>query len=62
MAESLKKLSETAALIYSKTIKTYTLKDIVRHRYIPHKNLYEICSSYPSNGKLFFFYLYRQRI
>jgi hypothetical protein len=50
MAETLKKLSETAALIYSKTIKTYTLSDVIKHRNIPFKNLYEICSSYPSNG------------
>lgn len=48
---TLKEITEAASLLFKKTMNTYTLQDLTRHRAIPHKNLYEICSQYPSQGK-----------
>ena len=41
---SIIKLAETAELLYNKVIKTYTLKDLIKHKEIGHKNLVEYCS------------------
>lgn len=49
-AKTIKEITESAALLFKKTINHYELKDIIRHRFIDHKNLYEKVSRYPSEG------------
>jgi len=33
-----------------KVIRRFTLNDVIKRKFIPYKNLYEICSVYPSKG------------
>jgi small subunit ribosomal protein S34 len=40
-----------AETLMDRVVKKFELKDIIAHRFVPHKNLYEICSQYPSKGR-----------
>ena len=41
---------QAAEALMQRVIKTFTLNDIIKHKTIPFKNLYEICSHYPNFG------------
>lgn len=39
-----------AETLMDRVVKNFELKDLIKHKYINHKNLFEICSQYPSLG------------
>lgn len=43
-------LDEAKRLLYEKAIKRFTMQEVTKHHTIPHKNLIEMLSRYPSQG------------
>jgi len=46
-------MEEARKALYERAIKTFTLRDIARHKDIKNKNLVELISRYPGFGKGF---------
>ncbi|EAS02898.1 hypothetical protein TTHERM_00492510 (macronuclear) [Tetrahymena thermophila SB210] len=44
------KIEKAAASLISNTVKTFGLTDIIKHKKIPYKNIYELASQYPGTG------------
>jgi len=36
--------------LMERVVRNFTLNDVIKRKFIPYKNLYEICSIYPSEG------------
>jgi len=36
--------------LMERVVRNFTLQDVIKRKFTPYKNLYEICSIYPSNG------------
>ncbi|KRX11202.1 hypothetical protein PPERSA_07727 [Pseudocohnilembus persalinus] len=49
-------MSQIAEALAKKTIRNFSLADLIKHKTNPYKNLYEICHIYPNKGKEFKFW------
>jgi len=45
-----------AESLMERVVKKFELKDLIKHKTVRYRNLYEICSQYPSAGKILEFY------
>ncbi len=43
-------VTEASAVLFKKSIKFYTLQDLIKHKTNKYKNLYEMCFQYPTKG------------
>ena len=42
-----------AETLMERVVKNFELKDVIAPRFIAHKNLFEVCAQYPSQGRYF---------
>lgn len=52
----IQEITNASAVLFKKSLKFYTLADLIKKTHVRQKNLYEMCFQYPTKGKFKFNY------